>query len=94
MMTLNALSSDAMCLSGGGLGPFLSFLCPSFSHSSREMHFFPIGTSTLYQPSFSMWVLLVLTDKVRLLVECILTISISCAASHWCWGLLVQCRAA
>lgn len=56
--------------------------------------FFPIGTSTLYQPSFSMWVLLVLTDKVRLLVECILTISISCAASHWCWVLLVQCRAA
>lgn len=54
----------------------------------------PLGTSTLYEPSFVMQVLLVLTNQVRLSVRCILAIFISYAASHWCWGLLAQCRAA
>lgn len=53
---------------------------------------FSIGTFTLYQPSFGMWVLLVLTNKVRLSVKCIPAISISCAASHWSWGSLSQCK--
>ena len=56
--------------------------------------FFPIGTSMLYQPSSGVWVLLALTNKVRLSVKCILAISISCAASHWGWGPLARCRAA
>lgn len=84
------------CLSRDGQGPLHSFTCPSFSLSFQKMLFFffsfSIGTFTLYQPSFGMWVLLVLTNKVRLSVKCIPAISISCAASHWSWGSLSQCK--
>lgn len=87
---LNALSSDTLCLSRGGQGPLLSFPCPSFSQSSEKSacFFSPVGTSTLYQPPFGMWVLLLLTNEVRLSVKCIFAISISSAASHQCWGSL------
>lgn len=83
-----------LCFSGDGQGPLLSFLALVFLILPKKYIFSPIGTSILYQPSFGMQVLLVLTNKVRLSVKCILAIPISCAASHWCWGLLAPCRAA
>lgn len=91
-MMLNVLSSDSLPQRRWTRSS--SFPCSSFSHSSQEMlfFFFPIGTFTLYQPSFCMWVLLVLTNKVRLSLKCILAISISCAASHWSCGSLSQCK--
>lgn len=81
------------CLSGGGQGP-LRFLALVSLIRPRKcfFFFFSIGTFTLYQPSFCMWVLLVLTNKVRLSLKCILAISISCAASHWSCGSLSQCK--
>lgn len=93
-VTMQMYCPLTLCLSGDGQGPFHSFTCPTFSLSSQEMlfFFFSIGTFTLYQPSFGIWVLLVLTNKVRLSVTCILAISISCAASHWSWGSLSQCK--
>lgn len=93
---LNALSSNPLPQTGG-LGP-LSFSCPGFSHSFEEINsggFFPPSASSNYiRLPLSCRCFLVLTNEVGLSVKRILAISISCAASHWCRGSLVQRQAA